>query len=65
MLDNNKIRALRTKRNMTLEDLSRKSEVGYFTLQRIETGYTKDPGINNIARIAKALQTKVDDLLIS
>jgi transcriptional regulator with XRE-family HTH domain len=64
MVDNAKIKALRVFRGYTQEELSRKADVGLYTLHRIETGHTKDPGIINVTKIAQALQVKVDDLLI-
>jgi DNA-binding XRE family transcriptional regulator len=64
MVDNTKIKTIRVKLGLTQEELSRKADIGLFTLNRIETGFTKDPGINNITKIAKALQVTVDELLV-
>lgn len=65
MIDHARLKAFRIRQKMTQEELARKAEVGFFTFHRIESGYTKDPSISNVAKIAKALDVRIEDLLIS
>src|ERR1700729_1314575 len=59
-----RLRELRRSRGMTLRDLSRKAHVTESYLSRLEGGSIA-PGIDLVARIARALGTTVADLLPS
>lgn len=59
-----KVRAFRKKLDMTQEELSRKAEIPYATLMKIEGDNVKNPTILTIQKIAKALEVTVDEILI-
>ena len=56
-----RIQALRSKRDMTQEDLARKAELSRGYVARLETG-RHDPSATTLARIAKALRIPIEDL---
>lgn len=47
----------------TQEDLVKKSRVKYTTLSKIESGVVKNPTVLVIAKIAKALDVSIEELL--
>lgn len=55
------LKEIRKSKNMTLKELSIKSGVSNSHLSDIENG-KKEPGFFIMARIAKALDVKTDDL---
>jgi transcriptional regulator with XRE-family HTH domain len=57
------IKALRTKQSLTQDDLAKKAELKYSTLAKIEGDFVKKPGVQMIAKIAKALGVSMEDLL--
>jgi mannose-6-phosphate isomerase-like protein (cupin superfamily) len=57
-----RLRSLRVARGWTLEDLARRSNIGASTISRIETGHRR-LAIDNLADLAQALETTVDELL--
>jgi transcriptional regulator with XRE-family HTH domain len=57
-----RLRSLRLARGWTLDDLARRSHIGASTISRMETGQRR-LAIDNLADLAKALETTVDDLL--
>jgi len=57
------IKKLRLKNKLTQEKLAIKAGVPYTTLTKIESGVIKKPAVQTIAKIAKALSVKVDDLI--
>lgn len=58
-----KIKELRLKHHLSQDELARKADVPYTTLTKIETGVIKKPSVYVVAKIAKALNVKIDDLL--
>ncbi len=54
---------LRTKQGISQDDLARKAELKYSTLAKLEGDFVKKPGVQMIAKIAKALSVSVEDLL--
>lgn len=58
-----KIKSLRTKLNLSQDEFARKADVPYTTLTKIETGVIKKPSVFVMAKIAKALNITLDDLL--
>lgn len=58
-----KVRALRLKRKMTQEELAEVTSIGYKYMQRIEGKNPPDIRLSTVERIAKALKTKVVNLL--
>ena len=57
------IKRFRAKLNLTQDDLARKSDVKYTTLSKIESGVVTKPTVHIIAKIAKALNTSIEELL--
>lgn len=58
-----KIRSLRVKLDLSQDEFARKADVPYTTLTKIETGVIKKPSVFVMAKIAKALNISLDDLL--
>ena len=57
------IKRLRTKQGLSQDDLARKAELKYSTLAKIEGDFVTKPGVQMVAKIAKALGVSVEDLL--
>ena len=57
------IKRLRTKQGISQDDLARKAELKYSTLAKIEGDFVTKPGVQMIAKIAKALGVPMEDLL--
>src|SRR6478735_4969504 len=57
-----RIRALRSARGWSLDELARRTLIGASTLSRIETG-SRRIALDQLAPIARALHTTIDDLL--
>lgn len=57
------IKKYRDKLGISQDKLSKLADVGYNVIIKIESGATSNPTIETIARIAKRLSVKVDDLL--
>jgi transcriptional regulator with XRE-family HTH domain len=57
------IKKLRIKQGLSQDDLARKAEIKYSTLAKIEGDFVKKPGVQMIAKIAKALSVPMEDLL--
>ena len=49
------IKRLRTKQGISQDNLARKAELKYSTLAKIEGDFVKKPGVQIVAKIAKAL----------
>ncbi len=58
-----KIKKLRTDLGLSQDELARKADVPYTTLTKIETGVIKKPSVYVVAKIAKALNITLDDLI--
>lgn len=54
---------LRKKKGLTQEGLARKADISFHTLVKIENGGIKNPRIETVMKLAKALNVKVDDLV--
>lgn len=57
-----RLRSLRAARGWTLDELSRRSDIGASTISRIETGHRR-LAIDHLAALARALETTVDEIL--
>ena len=57
------IKKLRIKQGLSQDDLARKAELKYSTLAKIEGDFVKKPGVQMVAKIAKAFGVSVEDLL--
>ena len=57
------IRKERKKAGLSQDKLARKADVAYNTVVKIESGENKNPTIETLRGIAKALDVSVDDLI--
>ena len=57
------IKKRRTKLGLSQEDFAQKSGVKYTTLTKIESGVIKTPSVVIMAKIAKALDVAIEDLI--
>ena len=57
------IKKRRTKLGLSQEDFAQKSGVKYTTLTKIESGVIKTPSVVIIAKIAKALDVNIEELI--
>ena len=57
------IKKLRQQKKLSQERLARLTDISLNTLTKIESGFTKRPAIQTIHKIAKALNTSLDDLV--
>ena len=57
------IRKARNKKGVSQDRLSKMADVAYNTIIKIESGIIRNPTIETLAKIAKALDAKVDDLI--
>lgn len=58
-----KIKTLRLKLELSQDEFARKADIPYTTLTKIETGVIKKPSVFVMAKIAKALNMTVDELI--
>jgi len=57
------IKKLRTGKGYSLEKVARFADLSLNTVMRVESGVNKNPTIETLTKIAKALGVGVDDLL--
>lgn len=57
------IRKLRKEKGLSQDNLARKAGIPYTTLTKIEANVVKSPSVHNVAKIARALDVSVDQLL--
>ena len=57
------IKRYRAGRGLTQEDLARAAGITHSALSKIEVGYSRDPRVMTVQKIAQALGVTVDDLL--
>jgi len=57
------IKRFRQKRKLTQDKLARLADIPYTSITKIETGVIKKPSVQAVAKIAKALNVTVDELL--
>ena len=57
------IKKMRAKLGLTQDDLSKKADVKYTTLTKVESGVVNKPSVQTMAKIAKALDVNIEDLL--
>lgn len=54
---------LRKEKNLTQEALSRKADISYHTLIKLESGGIKNPKIETVIKLADALGVNIETLL--
>ncbi len=57
------IRRIRNKLGFSQDALSKKADLAFHTIAKIESGATPDPRIDTVKKIADALGVMVDDLM--
>jgi len=57
------IKKYRKLAGISQDQLSKKTDMAFHTIAKIEAGSTPDPTITTVAKIAKALDVSVDELL--
>ena len=57
------IKRLRLKASMSQDALSKKSNLAFHTISKIESGSTPDPRIDTVKKIADALGITLDELI--
>lgn len=57
------LKKLRGKRGYSLEKVARLADLSLNTIVKIENGVNKNPTIETLTKIAKALEVGVDDLI--
>ncbi|OIO49250.1 MAG: hypothetical protein AUJ36_02655 [Parcubacteria group bacterium CG1_02_41_26] len=57
------IKKLRSKIGLTQDDLAKKADIKYTTLMKVESGVVNKPSVQTMAKIAKALNVSIEDLI--
>jgi len=57
------LKKLRRKKGYSLEKVARLADLSLNTIVKIENGVNKNPTIETLTKIAKALEVGVDDLI--
>lgn len=57
------IKRLRNKLGLTQDDLAKKADIKYTTLMKVESGTVNKPSVQTMAKIAKALNVSIEDLI--
>jgi transcriptional regulator with XRE-family HTH domain len=57
------IKKLRMRHDLSQDNLARKADIPYATLIKIESNVVKRPSVQNIAKIAKALEVSIEELI--
>ena len=58
-----KIKAWRSKKDLTQDALARKADIPYTTLAKIESDVIKNPTLSSITKIAEGLGIGLDELI--
>jgi transcriptional regulator with XRE-family HTH domain len=64
MLNGIKIREIRTTKGYTTRDVARFTNISKSYIEELERGTKLNPSFNKVVSIARALGTKVDELII-
>lgn len=57
------IKKLRNKLNMSQDQLAKKANIPFSTLVKIEAGYTRNPSMETLIKIADAFGISIDELV--
>lgn len=57
------IKRLKTKRDLSQDDLARKAELKYSTLAKIESDFVNKQGVQMVTKITKALGITMKELI--
>ena len=59
------IKMFRNKMGISQDTLSKRANLAFHTIAKIEAGATANPTINTVKRIAEALEVSVNDIIYS
>lgn len=59
----NNLKKIRAEKSYSLEKVARLAELSLNTIAKIEGGVNKNPTIDTLSKLAKALDVGVDDLI--
>jgi len=57
------VKKFRKKKGLTQDNLARKADIPYTTLTKLESNVVKKPSVQTVAKIAKALDVSIEDLI--
>ena len=57
------IRKYRKKKGLSQDNLARAANIPYTTLTKIESNVVRKPSVQNVAKIAKALEISIEELI--
>jgi transcriptional regulator with XRE-family HTH domain len=57
------IKRLRAKLSLTQDDIVKKADMKYTTLMKVESGTVNKPSVQTMAKIAKALDVSIEELI--
>jgi len=57
------IRKYRKKKGLSQDNLARAANIPYTTLTKIESNVVRKPSVQNVAKIAKALDISIEELI--
>ena len=57
------LKKIRAEKGYSLEKVARLADLSLNTIVKIENGVNQNPTIDTLSKIAKALESKVDDLI--
>lgn len=58
-----KIREVREKRKLTQDELAKKAGLPTISMAKLETNAVKNPWIQAVTKVARALETSIDELV--
>ncbi|OGW71345.1 MAG: hypothetical protein A2047_00030 [Omnitrophica bacterium GWA2_41_15] len=58
-----RVKELRNKFKITQDKLARKADIPFSTLAKIESGYTPNPSMETLIKIADAFEVGLDELI--
>lgn len=59
----NNLAKLRKQKGLTQEGLARKADISYHTILKLESGGIKNPKIDTLIKITKALNVEIRELI--
>ena len=57
------VKKFRKKKGLTQDGLARKADIPYTTLTNLESNVVKKPAVQTVAKIAKALEVSMEELI--
>lgn len=57
------VKKFRKKKGLTQDNLARKADIPYTTLTKLESNVVRKPSVQTVAKIAKALDVTIEDLI--